>query len=68
MYFFIYFKAINDDFDLSLPPCIIFTFLENFQKIPGIGEKTSYGNLRITINEVDGSRISKVRIRKRLEE
>ena len=42
--------------------------LENFQKIPEIGEKTSYGNLRITITEVDGSRISKVRIRKRLEE
>ena len=62
----------NDELGLNIPEgdyeTIAGFILENFQKIPDIGEKTSYGNLRITINEVDGSRISKVRIRKRLEE
>ena len=62
----------NDELELNIPEgdyeTIAGFILENFQKIPEIGEKTSYGNLRITINEVDGSRISKVRIRKRLEE
>ena len=62
----------NDQLDLNIPEgdyeTIAGFILENFQKIPDIGEKTSYGNLRITINEVEGSRISKVRIRKRLEE
>ena len=62
----------NNQLDLNIPEgdyeTIAGFILENFQKIPDIGEKTSYGNLRITINEVEGSRISKVRIRKRLEE
>ena len=47
---------------------IVKTLQGNFQKIPIVGDKTSYGNLRITVNEIEDSRISKVRIRKRQEE
>ena len=62
----------NDQLDLNIPEgdyeTIAGFVLENFQKIPIVGDKTSYGNLRITVNEIEGSRISKVRIRKRQEE
>ena len=62
----------NDQLDLNIPEgdyeTIAGFILENFQKIPMIGDKTSYGNLRITVNEIENSRISKVRIRKRQEE
>ena len=63
---------VNDQLDLNIPEgdyeTIAGFILENFQKIPMIGDKTSYGNLRITVNEIENSRISKVRIRKRQEE
>ena len=42
-------------------------YSQNDQKIPKIGDKTSYDNLRITISEKQGSRISKVRVRRRPE-
>ena len=62
----------NDQLDLNIPEgdyeTIAGFVLENFQKIPIVGDKTSYGNLRITVNEIEDSRISKVRIRKRQEE
>tara|TARA_X000001036_G_C20605576_1_gene776792 strand:- start:142 stop:1365 length:1224 start_codon:yes stop_codon:yes gene_type:complete len=62
----------NDQLDLNIPEgdyeTIAGFVLENFQKIPLIGDKTSYGNLRITVNEIEESRISKVRIRKRQED
>ena len=62
----------NDQLDLNIPDgdyeTIAGFVLENFQKIPLIGDKTSYGNLRITVNEIEESRISKVRIRKRQED
>ena len=62
----------NDQLDLNIPEgdyeTIAGFVLENFQKIPIVGDKTSYGNLRITVNEIENSRISKVRIRKRQEE
>ena len=62
----------NDQLDLNIPEgdyeTIAGFVLENFQKIPVIGDKTSYGNLRITINEIEESRISKVKIRKRKED
>ena len=63
---------VNDQLDLNIPEgdyeTIAGFILENFQKIPMIGDKTSYGNLRITVNKIENSRISKVRIRKRQEE
>ena len=62
----------NDQLDLNIPEgdyeTIAGFVLENFQKIPIVGDKTSYGNLRITVNEIEDSRISKIRIRKRQEE
>ena len=62
----------NDQLKLNIPEgdyeTIAGFVLENFQKIPIIGDKTSYGNLRITVNEIEESRISKVRIRKRQED
>ena len=61
----------NDQLDLGIPEgdyeTIAGFVLENYQKIPEEGDKTSYGNLRFTISEIDGPRISKVRVRKRLE-
>jgi putative hemolysin len=61
----------NDQLDLSIPEgdyeTIAGFVLENYQKIPEEGDKASYGNLRFTISEIEGPRISKVRIRKRLE-
>ena len=46
----------NDQLNLNIPEgdyeTIAGFVLENFQKIPVIGDKTSYGNLRITINAV----------------
>ncbi len=62
----------NDQLGLNIPEgdyeTIAGFVLENFQKIPVMGDKTSYGNLRITINEIEESRISKVKIRKRQED
>ena len=62
----------NDQLNLNIPEgdyeTIAGFVLENFQKIPVIGDKTSYGNLRITINEIEESLISKVKIRKRQED
>ena len=62
----------NDQLNLNIPEgdyeTIAGFVLENFQKIPIVGDKTSYGNLRITVKEIEDSRISKVRIRKRQEE
>ena len=62
----------NDQLNLNIPEgdyeTIAGFVLENFQKIPVVGDKTSYGNLRITINEIEESRISKVKIRKRQED
>jgi len=59
----------NDQLSLNIPEgdyeTIAGFVIENYQKIPEIGDKTSYDNLRITISEKQGSRISKVRVRKR---
>ncbi len=59
----------NDQLSLNIPEgdyeTIAGFIIENYQKIPEIGDKTSYDNLRITISEKQGSRISKVRVRKR---
>ena len=59
----------NDQLSLNIPEgdyeTIAGFVIENYQKIPKIGDKTSYDNLRITISEKQGSRISKVRVRKR---
>lgn len=61
----------NEQLSLNIPEgeyeTIAGFVLENYQKIPKVGDKTSYGDLRITVSEIQGSRISKVRVRKRLE-
>ena len=61
----------NDQLGLNIPEgdyeTIAGFVIENYQKIPTAGEKTSYGNLRITVSEIEDSRISKVRIRKRFD-
>ena len=61
----------NDQLSLNIPEgdyeTIAGFIIENYQKIPEVGDKTSYDNLRITISEKQGSRISKVRVRKRPE-
>ena len=61
----------NDQLSLNIPEgdyeTIAGFIIENYQKIPEVGDKTSYDNLRITISEKQGSRISKVRVRRRPE-
>ncbi len=61
----------NDQLSLNIPEgdyeTIAGFIIENYQKIPEVGDKTSYDNLRITISEKQGSRISKVRVRIRPE-
>ena len=61
----------NDQLSLNIPEGDYETIdgfiIENYQKIPEVGDKTSYDNLRITISEKQGSRISKVRVRRRPE-
>lgn len=61
----------NDQLSLNIPEgdyeTIAGFVIENYQKIPEIGDKTSYDNLRITVSEKQGSRISKVRVRTRPE-
>jgi len=61
----------NDQLSLNIPEgdyeTIAGFVIENYQKIPEIGDKTSYDNLRITVSEKQGSRISKVRVRRRPE-
>ena len=61
----------NDLLSLNIPEgdyeTIAGFVIENYQKIPEIGDKTSYDDLRITVSEKQGSRISKVRVRRRPE-
>ncbi len=58
----------NDELELDIPEgdyeTIAGFFLEQAQHIPKPGDRVRFGNLRMQVNEMDGSKITSIRVRR----